>query len=176
MGLSDYYEGFDVIPVQTTLPVFTTIPKDSPNILPLIEQYRQEHSENHETNVKCNWRSDWMVQTDKRFNEFNEWILNACSFVCEYHLNTQVKFSIANEWLMVYEKGDYAIPHEHFPYCLSVIYYVDCDENAAPVIFGDSIEVKPEVGKLIIFPSELKHEVRQTEGRRVVVSMNLNQY
>ena len=176
MGLNDYYEGFDVIPVQITLPIFTTIPQDAPNILPLIEQYRQEHSESHETNVKCNWRSDWMVQTDERFNEFNEWILEACSFVCQYHLNTQVTFSIANEWLMVYEKGDYATPHEHFPFCLSVIYYVDCDPNAAPVIFEDEVEIKPEVGKLIIFPSEVKHEVKQTDGRRVVVSMNLNQY
>ena len=96
MGLNDYYEGFDVIPVQITLPIFTTIPQDAPNILPLIEQYRQEHSESHETNVKCNWRSDWMVQKDERFNDFNEWILNACSFVCEYHLNTQVKFSDMN--------------------------------------------------------------------------------
>ena len=176
MGLNDYYEGFDVIPVQTTLPVFTTIPKDSPNILSLIEQYRQEHSENHETNVKCNWRSNWYVHNDERFNEFNEWILNACSFVCQYHLNTQVTFSIANMWLMMYESGDYAIPHEHFPFCLSVIYYVDCDENAAPTIFEDELEIKPEVGKLVIFPSEIKHEVKQTEGRRVVVSMNLNQY
>ena len=176
MGLSDYYEGFDVIPVQTTLPVFTTIPKDSPNILSLIEQYRQEHSDSIETNVKCNWRSNWYVHNDERFNEFNEWILNACSFVCQYHLNTQVKFSIANEWLMVYEKGDYAIPHDHFPFCLSVIYYVDCDENAAPVVFENQLEVLPENGKLIIFPSSVSHEVNQTEGRRVVVSMNLNQY
>ena len=180
MGLSNPYMGFDIIGVNKVLPIFTTIPKDhwaiNERLLPLIEQYREEHSENHETNVKCNWRSDWMVQTDKRFNEFNEWILEACSFACQYHLNTQVTFSIANEWLMVYEKGDYAKPHEHFPYCLSVIYYVDCDANAAPVIFENSIEVKPEVGKLIIFPSELKHEVKQTEGKRVVVSMNLNQY
>ena len=180
MGLSNPYMGFDIIGVNKVLPIFTTIPKDhwaiNERLLPLIEQYREEHSENHETNVKCNWRSDWMVQTDKRFSEFNEWILEACSFVCQYHLNTQVKFSIANEWLMVYEKGDYATPHEHFPYCFSIIYYVDCDENAAPVIFEDEVEINPEVGKLVIFPSELKHEVKQTEGRRVVVSMNLNQY
>ena len=180
MGLSDPYMGFDIIGVNKVLPLFTTIPKDhwaiNERLLPLIEQYRIEHSENHETNVKCNWRSDWMVQTDERFNEFNEWILEACSFACQYHLNTQVTFSIANEWLMVYEKGDYAIPHEHFPYCLSVIYYVDCDANAAPVIFEDEVEIKPEIGKLVIFPSELKHEVKQTEGKRVVVSMNLNQY
>tara|TARA_E500000331_G_scaffold295438_1_gene293680 strand:+ start:482 stop:1024 length:543 start_codon:yes stop_codon:yes gene_type:complete len=180
MGLSNPYMGFDIIGVNKVLPIFTTIPKDhwaiNERLLPLIEQYRIEHSENHETNVKCNWRSDWMVQTDKRFSEFNEWILEACSFACQYHLNTQVTFSIANEWLMVYEKGDYAIPHEHFPYCLSVIYYVDCDENAAPVIFEDEVEINPEVGKLVIFPSELKHEVKQTEGKRVVVSMNLNQY
>lgn len=180
MGLSNPYMGFDIIGVNKVLPIFTTIPKDhwaiNERLLPLIEQYRIEHSENHETNVKCNWRSDWMVQTDKRFSEFNEWILEACSFACQYHLNTQVTFSIANEWLMVYEKGDYAIPHEHFPYCLSVIYYVDCDANAAPVIFEDEVEINPEVGKLVIFPSELKHEVKQTEGKRVVVSMNLNQY
>ena len=180
MGLSNPYMGFDIIGVNKVLPIFTTIPKDhwaiNERLLPLIEQYRIEHSENHETNVKCNWRSDWMVQTDKRFSEFNEWILEACSFVCQYHLNTQVNFSIANEWLMVYEKGDYAIPHDHFPFCLSVIYYVDCDENAAPVVFENQLEVLPENGKLIIFPSSVSHEVKQTEGKRVVVSMNLNQY
>ena len=180
MILGNPYRGFDIIGVNKVLPIFTTIPKDhwaiNERLLPLIEQYRQEHSESYETNVKCNWRSDWYVQTDERFNEFNEWILEACSFVCQYHLNTQVTFSIANEWLMVYEKGDYATPHEHFPYCFSIIYYVDCDENAAPVIFEDEVEIKPEIGKLVIFPSELKHEVKQTEGRRVVVSMNLNQY
>ena len=84
--LSDPYMGFDIIGVNKVMPIFTTIPQDAPNILPLIEQYRQEHSDSIETNVKCNWRSDWMVQTDERFNEFNEWILEACSFVCQYHL------------------------------------------------------------------------------------------
>ena len=180
MCIRDSYKGFDVIGVNKELPIFTTIPKDyqevNDSLLPLIQQYRSEHSDSIETNVKCNWRSDWFIHEDNRFNEFNKWILEACSFVCQYHLNTQVNFSIANEWLMVYEKGDYAIPHDHFPFCLSVIYYVDCDENAAPVVFENQLEVLPENGKLIIFPSSVSHEVKQTEGKRVVVSMNLNQY
>ena len=53
---------------------------------------------------------------------------------------------------------------------------VDCDEDAAPTTFENSIEIQPEVNKLVIFPSQLCHEVKQTEGRRVTVSMNLNQY
>tara|TARA_B100001778_G_scaffold27537_1_gene20124 strand:- start:109 stop:654 length:546 start_codon:yes stop_codon:yes gene_type:complete len=181
MSLTDPYRGFDVIGVNKELPIFSTIPRDhyhiNAKLLPLIEEYRKEHSESITTNVVCNWRSDWHVESDERFNWFNDWILNHVDFLCKYHLQVDnVSFSIANEWLMMYESGDYAKYHDHFPFCLSVIYYVDCDENAAPVVFENQLEVLPENGKLIIFPSSVSHEVNQTEGRRVVVSMNLNQY
>ena len=178
--LSDPYRGFEIAQVTKTLPIFTTIPRDSHRInedlFPLIEQYRNEHSESLTTNVVCNWRSDWYVQKDERFNWFNEWILGHVDFLAKYHLGQEINFSIANEWLMMYDVGDYAKLHDHFPYCLSVIYYVGCEENAAPVVFERQLEISPEAGKLIIFPSSLQHEVDKTEGRRVAVSMNLNQY
>ena len=82
---------------------------------------------------KFTWRIGrfFFWRTYRSINWFNDWILNHVDFLCKYHLQVDnVSFSIANEWLMMYESGDYAKYHDHFPFCLSVIYYVDCDENA----------------------------------------------
>lgn len=178
MGLSDYYEGFDISNVNKRLPIFTTIPKDYKDIndklYPLIEEYRNNHSENLETNVRATWRSDWEVHKHEQFNFFVEWILKATSFISAYHLNTNIQYDVCNMWLMIYEKGDYAIPHDHFPSTMSVVYYVDVENNAAPITFEDELDIHPETGKLIIFPSVIQHKVNKTNTKRVVVGMNLN--
>ena len=179
MGLSNPYTGYSISFVSKPLPIFTTIPRDAEGLnsllLPLIDKYRKENEESHSSNVRCNWRSNWEIHKLPEFQFFNEWILQHIQDVCSYHLSIpSISFKIMNEWIMQYEEGDYAVPHEHFPHTLSIIYYADCDDNAAPVIFENDLSIQPEVGKLIIFPSNISHQVKQTKGRRTVVSLNVN--
>ena len=47
-------------------------------------------------------------------------------------------------------------------------------EKEEVVVFAGKLNIKPKPGMLVMFPGILNHEVPATEGRRVVVAMNLN--
>lgn len=85
-----------------------------------------------------------------------------------------MNYFIANCWGAIYEGGDSALKHKHFPADLAAVCYLEADERSAPIVFGDGrISIQPRSGMLIMFPGVLEHEVPLTEGRRVVVAMNL---
>jgi hypothetical protein len=52
--------------------------------------------------------------------------------------------------------------------------YLEVDESSAPIIFGGKLAIKPKPNMLVIFPGILMHEVPATEGRRIVIAMNMN--
>lgn len=79
-------------------------------------------------------------------------------------------------WVAVYEQGDEAIEHHHFPSDFSAVLYLDVGEGSAPIVFGGSIEVRPQNGTLLIFPGILLHLVPPSADRRVVVAMNLQKF
>jgi hypothetical protein len=77
---------------------------------------------------------------------------------------------------MIYGEGDYAIPHHHLPSFFSFVYFVKVSENSSPLMFSaSSTYIKPENGKLILFPSHLKHYVPEQIGcdERITISGNI---
>ena len=74
---------------------------------------------------------------------------------------------------MEYEKGNYAVRHNHWPANLSGVYYIDVEENAAPIIFENNFPIEPKNGMLLLFPSIVNHEVPPSKGKRIVASINL---
>lgn len=89
-------------------------------------------------------------------------------------------------WFGIYEEGDYARQHDHGYGGISFCYYMHMENNSSPILFTsdslpnvtglnreESIYVNPRVGELIVFPSDLPHEVPSTTGKRITFSGNI---
>lgn len=108
-----------------------------------------------------------------------------------------VKIYLNNLWININQKSSFNRPHVHPGSILSGTYYVDCDINSGNIVFKhpsmghqyslkeDSIidftefnaatwSVRPEIGKLIIFPSWLEHYVEPNVSDRERISIAFN--
>jgi hypothetical protein len=75
----------------------------------------------------------------------------------------------------VYVKGDSASLHDHYPATWSAVYYVETPPMSSVLNFPSAgLSIEPSEGLLLIFPSNVKHEVPASniEKKRIVVSMN----
>jgi len=99
-----------------------------------------------------------------------KWIL---SIVNE---NNNFDYKITSYWMAFYNKGDYAISHQHSPASLAFVYFINCPVGSSPLVFSTSNTIiEPEDGKLIIFPGNLNHHVPKNEcDGRLVFSGNLS--
>tara|TARA_B100001250_G_scaffold52103_1_gene40675 strand:+ start:461 stop:973 length:513 start_codon:yes stop_codon:yes gene_type:complete len=77
-----------------------------------------------------------------------------------------------DKWFAKYNKGDYAKTHDHIPYSIfSFVYFVKSPRGSSPLVFTTSGKrIKAEEGKVVIFPSFVKHHVpkNKCEGRLVL--------
>ena len=83
---------------------------------------------------------------------------------------------VKNFWGNVYRKGDYGISHDHVPSYSSFVYFVKAKWYYSPLVFTDSgKKIRPKEGRLIIFPSYLKHHVpmHRYSQQRITLSGNL---
>tara|TARA_X000000368_G_C22966882_1_gene683571 strand:- start:95 stop:652 length:558 start_codon:yes stop_codon:yes gene_type:complete len=169
--------GFDILTIKKDFPIFTQVPleKDSINreLLDTISDYRNKNPESIKTNVNANWRSGWELHKKPEFENFTEWIYNQVNFVFSYHMGRQYEYSIIDMWAIQYASGDFAQIHDHYPFHFSGVYYVDVEDGCSPIVFENSLEVKPENGLFILFPSFLSHEVPTTSKKRTVLSFNI---
>ena len=97
-------------------------------------------------------------------------------------------------WGSIYEKGNYSELHAHFPALFSWVYYVDVDDDAAPLHFprkvlgklpenlgsrdhydNSGLYYKPKSGTGIIFPGWFEHQVPPHTGEkeRIIVVGNV---
>ena len=79
-------------------------------------------------------------------------------------------------WANVYEKGDYAQPHNHRPFDYSFAYFVKSTWYYPPLVLTDSGKrIRPKEGRYVIFPSYLMHHVpkHRYNGVRITLSGNL---
>lgn len=128
-------------------------------------------------------------------NELEELFINinqhAIKFAEESNilLNLSVKY-----WIQNYSNNDYHQPHSHSKHDISGVYYVQADKNSGPIIFNNPnpyiigynsfinpkiekdqqyLEVKPQPGLLILFPSYLVHQVVPSQNSiRTVIAFN----
>ena len=165
--------------VDKKVPVFSTFLPDyetlNPKLITLIKQYREKYPEREEhTNLRA-WRSSY--ETHLQEDRFDFIIQKGCDAAkCvakEYWLAPDVHYLPSAFWMCMYEKGEYARQHHHYPSDVSIVYYVDVKDDSAPIVFEDSLTIQPKNGMMLIFPAWLQHRVLETESERIVIAMNL---
>ena len=79
-------------------------------------------------------------------------------------------------WGCIYRQDEYAIPHDHVPSYLSLVYFLKSEEVYSPLVFTeDGREVSPKEGRFVIFPGYLKHHVpkHRYNNTRMTLSGNI---
>ena len=89
--------------------------------------------------------------------------------------NIRFEFNLLNCWGVIYNEGDSVKSHYHYPCVMSQVYYVNVESNSSPLIFTDlDVEITPESGMLVTFPSYLMHTIPPLKkgDQRVVIATN----
>ena len=91
----------------------------------------------------------------------------------------KVPLYLNDTWGLVYNTGQSAKIHNHWPSLWSYTYCVSACEECSPLVFPNAKEplsVTPETSQMIVFPSWIKHEVpvHTCEHDRIMLSGNLN--
>ena len=103
---------------------------------------------------------------------------------------------IAHAWVNINKRGDYNKEHFHRGWCFSAVYYVEAPENCGNLVLRNpatnivyhydgslfeaqtsltnELYVKPETGKLLIFPSFLSHLVEPSNSDQDRISIALD--
>ena len=173
---------FTLFEIPVDLPVFTTILTDhlefSKYLKETIIEHRKKHPQSNTSNVKS-WHSAWNThEINSKFKPLTDRVESACSMIASEYYNNQINFYVKDLWAMMYDEGDYAKKHNHYPEVLSSIYYVDVESTSSPIIFennhGKSLTIHPQNGMLLIWSSLIDHMVFPTDSKRMLISMNVN--
>lgn len=163
--------------VQSKLEVFTKTVDDyeilNTHLLSVIDKLK-ETKECFTSNVKA-WHTHPHLQLETK--EFDTLINDCLDFI--YEVNEKefflpkkcLEYECVNLWAMTYERGEYTLPHIHYPANWSFVYYVDVIPDQSPVVFED-VKVHPKNGDLIMFHGMIEHGVPPTINARTAVSMN----
>ena len=84
-----------------------------------------------------------------------------------------LKVFVNDCWGAIYGEGGYAERHHHHPATFWAIVYLETDESASPIIFGNNDAYPSKENTLYIFPGHLEHEVNKNMGKRIMVAMNM---
>lgn len=123
------------------------------------------------------WCSSY--HTHKKTNLFEKYqshLANYCQNFYNNYFSENLQFQINELWIADYEKGDYAVKHNHDKFSVNFVsacYYIDIEEDASPIIFEGEEPIYPEKDMLILFSSKTYHEVPPTNGKRLLISFNL---
>ena len=146
------------------------------------------------------WQSPFFQSYDSPIiqNLFEHKIsLNAFGLI-GYHIKHSVNLNTVEYWYNINTPNSYNMPHVH-PNCLmSGVFYIKVPENSGNIVFTrpeiESLElshinnghnvtnpytntaysIKPEQGKLILFPSYLSHYVEQNKSEEDRISISFN--
>lgn len=134
--------------------------------------------QNRQSNVKAQMTNWNMFEESDVFVEFAFWSLKAFEnlpFVGGSYY--PLRFTVSNLWGMIYREGDYTLGHCHMPYFYSFVHYVECTDNAPPLVFTKSQHVvECKSGTTVFFPSHLTHSVDKLKENdvRIAVSGNIS--
>jgi len=132
--------------------------------------------QNKTTNVKALMTHWDMFNHSEAFGHFVEWVTE-CFGECDLmSFKRQTEYKLNSLWGMIYHKGEHANPHDHLPSYFSFVYFVKVDETSSPLIFeASNTYIKPEVGKIVMFPSHLRHYVPEqiSNSERITIAGNI---
>lgn len=77
-------------------------------------------------------------------------------------------------WAQYYPVGAFQSSHSHLPCHWSFVFFVNCPEGSSPLVFGEEdLTIDPVPGRMLIFPSWVRHHVPHNEGEnRSIVAGN----
>ena len=79
-------------------------------------------------------------------------------------------------WVARLDKNQETVEHCHLPYCsFAFVYFVNTPKGSSPLVFPTSgKKIKPEPGKLVLFPAPLRHKVPVNKcDNRVTIASNI---
>jgi len=101
-----------------------------------------------------------------------DWVINLIRNRYHYSDSQTVNYK-SDMWFSYYNIGDYCKIHNHLPFALfSFVYFVQCPKGSSPLVFETSGKrIKAEEGKVVIFPSIMRHGVPKNRcmGRLALV-------
>ena len=134
--------------------------------------------QSRKTNAKASMTDWFMQETDSDFKK-----------VCDFAIDLAMENSPSEGslmpydcWGVIYNKGDHAISHDHWPHMWSWVYNVECCIDCSPLTIDDccegsilSYEILPHEGNMIMFPGWIKHTVLEQEcdHERIIVAGNI---
>ena len=145
-----------------------------------IEELRVSHPDTTQSNVQSVYMSPWHSHLiNNKFKPLTDSAVTIAQEVSRTHLSANLPalnmgLVVTDCWGAIYEKSDYTKRHNHFPAEFSCVIYLEVHENSAPIIFSGKLHVQPKPNMMVLVPGILQHEVPATDGRRVVVAMNMN--
>ena len=145
-----------------------------------IEELLVSHPDTTQSNVQSVYMSPWHSHLiNNKFKPLTDSAVTIAQEVSRTHLSANLPalnmgLVVTDCWGAIYEKSDYTKRHNHFPAEFSCVIYLEVHENSAPIIFSGKLHVQPKPNMMVLFPGILQHEVPATDGRRVVVAMNMN--
>ena len=109
-------------------------------------------------------------------------IANACPLATKTDTDgvpLKVPLYLNDTWGLIYNKGQSAKMHNHWPSLWSYTYCVFACEECSPLVFSNAQEplsVIPKTSQMIVFPAWLQHEVptHTCEHDRIMIAGNLN--
>lgn len=165
--------------ISKELPIFSTNISNHTQALNLAAQAILEQQKQNpipmKSNVHAYYVSDYASHLNNpKFQPLIDIVLSFCEEISKHYFKCEVKYKCYNLWGMLYDSGDHAIKHNHFPSTFAAVVYIDVEPNSAPIIFEDELTVVPAKGSLIVFPAILEHLVPKTNARRMAVAMNID--
>lgn len=159
--------------------------------------YVDDHSLDYEQPTKISTTKEENIISHYHLVDLENYILDTVkSYVFDFlKINDNINFFIKKSWLVKSKPGGFGRTHSHPNSILSgVLYYstpVNCgnlllhdtNSNFGTILFGSSesnffnskmISVKPEPGKMIIFPSNMLHEVGMNNSNADRISLSFD--
>ena len=167
----------NIAQVDAQLPVFeTSWTEHLAEHKQFILDHKKEFAETtKDNNVGATWRSNWNIHhTDPRFSDIQAYFEKFVKEISSQYWHTKGQFDCVNMWAMTYGPNEGTKYHNHFPSSMAVIYYVDVQEDSAPICIGQTCR-PVENGLVIAFPAALDHFVPDDyKGKRFVIAANLD--
>jgi hypothetical protein len=144
-----------------------------------IDEMRITHPESTKSNIQSVYMSPYKSHLENpKFGPLCDFVVDTATKLYNelYQCNIEsvnLKLHVTDCWGAIYETTDHTIRHNHYPADYSCCVYLHADDNCAPIIFESKYSVQPRSNSMLIFPGFIFHEVPKTEGKRIIVAMNL---
>lgn len=147
------------------------------------------------------WNDGVKTNIKSRYNSIKDFQMTNLEKFIETHVRNYIKtisawepmpYRLAHSWINLVDHQDYQNWHQHSDASISGVYYYQTSENDGDISFrtpnqfvelelfplGTEVDkfynIKPKIGKLLLFPGWLSHSVKKntTNNTRISISFN----